>query len=466
MCFYDQKVFGCGDYRWGNLQQRCHENDQNRESCESKQVFRTIVINTKCETCQEIEQWYQSLMIETEFMGRWQRQGNEYSNNIQSSRERISYLEEVIEGLEIRRREDYFDATGIYVGIQELTSDATRSLASPEVWNMISSGISGEVLPQTLSSIDRPPNPDLDSHHEDHSRYITEMIPIHKPQPVVLETTPENVLLILRTSEFWNGKTNTSSVTDQRKPPPLSRACTKSNIEPSLVSWAREVSGIYPDIRMLLEGYNVLDTISHMTAKEINGAIDFTEPRLHSGPSNLSSINLDIPYHWISLGKMSYDLDLDARRKILKLLFNVLTFSNAIFDDKATMSTMALNEESSLYEQLLGRIKTRRHLIRKLSADIEAFATGLSPTEIQTVSHHASLKPIWYKGRQYDYDRIQTLLYLLVPPRSLSGFSAQNSRKKRTNLWAALVDASFIERLDVSSILSKFNIVTAGMLIG
>lgn len=396
------------------------------------------MINTKCETCQEIEQLHQNLMNETEYMRRWQRQGSEYSNNIQSSRERIHCLREVIEGLEIRRREDYFDATGIYVGMQELPSDATHSLASPEVWNMISSGISGEVLPQKLSSINRPPNPDLDSHHEDHARYITETIPIHKPQPAVLLTTPENVLLILRTSDFWNRITNTSSVTDQRQPLPLSRAGTKSRIEPSLVSWARKVSGIYPDIRILLEGYNVLDTISHMTAKEINGVIDITEPRLHSGPSNLGSVNLDIPYHWISLSKMSYDLDLDARRKILKLLFRVLTFSNAIFDDNVTMSTMALNEESSLYEQLLGRIKTRRHFVRKLSADIEAFATGLSPSEIQTVSHHASLKLMRYKGRQYNYDRIQNLFYL---------------------------DASFIEILDVSNIPSKLNIVTAGMLI-
>lgn len=442
MCFYDQNVFRCGDYQWDKLQRRCKEHNQDREPCELKLVFRTLVINTKCEICHEIQQWHQSLMIETEQMRRWQREVSEYFNNIQSSRERIRYFEEVIEGLENRRREACFDTTGVHVGVQELPSDVTYSLSSPEACNIISSGASGEDLCQTLPASDRPLNPDLVRPYEDHAWYITERIPIRKPRPAVLLTTPENVLLILGTSDFWNSKPNTKpntpSDTHRRKALPQIHAGTKSETEPSLVSYARRLSGIRPDIRSLLEGYNVLDRISHMTAEELNGAIDLTEARFQSGLSNLGSINLNIPYHWISLVKISYDLGIDVRRQILKLLSRVLTFSNAIFDSELTMLTTAFNDESSLYEQLLGRIRTRRNFVTKLSDDIETSTTHVSPVEIHEVSHDESLKPMWSKRRQHEYVRKQSSIY---------------------------PDASFIEISSLLTMASKFNLITFGMLL-
>lgn len=414
MCFYDQNIFSCGDYRWGALQQRCNEYDPNREPCELKLVFRTLLVNEKCETCQEIEQWHQSLMIESEYIRVLQRQGSEYSNDIQSSREKIRYFEGVIEWLETRRREDYFDATGVYVGIQESPLDVTLSLSSPEIWDGTSSGVSGDLVRHTSSSIGRLSNLGLDSHHTDHTRHITEMIPNPSSQPAVLLTTPENALLILRTSDLW--KSITHPDTNQHSALPLPHGGTKTQVEPSLVSYAREVSGIRPDIRVLLEGYNVLDTISHMTAEEINGAINLTEPRVESGLSYIGSINLDIPYHWISLGKMSCGLDIDVRRQILKLLSRILTYSNAIFDGKPTASRMALNEKSFLYEQLLGCIRTRRNFVRKLSVAIKSSSTRLSPAETQ----------------------------------------------KKLSIYSA---ASFVKIFDLSTIISKLNIVSVGMLI-
>lgn len=414
MCFYDQNIFSCGDYRWGTLRQRCNENDRNREPCESKLVSRTLVVNEKCETCQEIEQWHQSLMTESEYIRGLQRQGSEYSNDIQSSREKIRYFEEVIEWLETKRREDYFDATGIYVSIQESPSDVTHSLSNPETWDVTGSRISGDLMPQTLSSTGTLSNLDPNSHPMDHARHITEMIPTPSSQPAVLLTTPENALLILRTSDFWKSITHTD--TNQQPALPYSRGGTKTQVEPSLVSYARKVSGIRPDIRVLLEGYNILDTISHTTAEEINGAFNLTEPRTESGPSYIGSINLDIPYHWISLGKMSCSLDMDVRQQILKLLSRILAYSNAIFDGKRTVSRKLLNEKSSLYEQLLGSIRTRRNFVRKLCVDIESSTTRLSPAAI----------------------------------------------RKQRSIYSG---ASFVKIFDVSMITSKLNIITAGMLI-
>lgn len=435
MCFYDQNVFSCGDYRWGKLQQRCNEHDHNREPCELKRVFRTFVINTKCDTCQEIDLCHQSLMIETEHIRRWHREGSEYSNNV---RERIRDLEEIIELLEDERRENYFDATGIRVGIQDSPLDVTHSHFSPEAWNIISSGTSREGFFQKPSAIHIPPNLDSDNHHEDYARYMAERIPIHKPQPAVLLTTPENILLILKTSDFWNSKPNTPSETDRRSAPPRTRAGTKSKIEPSLVLYARDLSGTRPDIQNLLEGYNVLDRISHMTAEEINGAVDLTEPRLQSGPLDLGSINLDIPYHWFSLRKISYDLDIYVRPQILKLLSRVLEISNDIFNDKLTVSIMALNEERSLYEQLLGRIRTRRNFVKKLSAVIETSTAYLSPGETQGVSHDKSLKIMPPKGRQDIRIRKKRVIY---------------------------PDESLIGKLDLSTMASKLNIIFFGMII-
>lgn len=55
MCWYEQTVYECRDWKWGNCKQRCDREYRMGETCGSRFIHETIRVQGKCNDCQKIE---------------------------------------------------------------------------------------------------------------------------------------------------------------------------------------------------------------------------------------------------------------------------------------------------------------------------------------------------------------------------------------------------------------------------
>ena len=74
MCFYDQTVFGCGDFKWGNCKQQCPREYRSGETCGMKLVMNCYPDNsTKCKTCVRIDTVLRKREKECSNIKTWQK---------------------------------------------------------------------------------------------------------------------------------------------------------------------------------------------------------------------------------------------------------------------------------------------------------------------------------------------------------------------------------------------------------
>lgn len=55
MCFYDHKIFSCGDFKWSYFRQQCGAEHRTGQTCSLKLVMSTVHVNHKCELCERLE---------------------------------------------------------------------------------------------------------------------------------------------------------------------------------------------------------------------------------------------------------------------------------------------------------------------------------------------------------------------------------------------------------------------------
>jgi hypothetical protein len=55
MCFYDQHIYTCGDFKWSHFRQQCPQEHRIGQTCRLKLVMNTIYIDKKCAVCKKIE---------------------------------------------------------------------------------------------------------------------------------------------------------------------------------------------------------------------------------------------------------------------------------------------------------------------------------------------------------------------------------------------------------------------------
>lgn len=55
MCFYDQTVFSCGDWKWGHFRKHCQKEYRIGETCGMRLPYNTHNDTTKCTTCLSLE---------------------------------------------------------------------------------------------------------------------------------------------------------------------------------------------------------------------------------------------------------------------------------------------------------------------------------------------------------------------------------------------------------------------------
>lgn len=106
MCFFDQQVFACGDYKWGQFRQHCAKEYRTGETCGMKLVMQTQHVRTKCRTCEKIDIKYGRLEKEEEKIRRWEKEGAKHRKaSIEKAKDEIEELYRAIEKLEKERQD-------------------------------------------------------------------------------------------------------------------------------------------------------------------------------------------------------------------------------------------------------------------------------------------------------------------------------------------------------------------------
>lgn len=93
MCFYDQNIFACGDYKWGNFRQHCNKEYRTGETCGMKLVMQTYPVREKCRICLKIETKQRRIEAELDRIRRWKREGSKFKASIEKSEQIVRELE-------------------------------------------------------------------------------------------------------------------------------------------------------------------------------------------------------------------------------------------------------------------------------------------------------------------------------------------------------------------------------------
>jgi hypothetical protein len=104
MCFFDQHLFACGDWRWGHFRQHCNQEYRTGETCGMKLIMSTHRIGNKCKTCEKIDTKMRRRATEAEKIARWQRDGGRFKASIDKAYEIIRGLEMEIHDLQMERQ--------------------------------------------------------------------------------------------------------------------------------------------------------------------------------------------------------------------------------------------------------------------------------------------------------------------------------------------------------------------------
>jgi hypothetical protein len=71
MCFYDQGIQECGNYKWGAFQQMCRQQYRTGRPCTKKLFFQTSRVAGKCRLCANIDRKRKWILEEEERIWRW-----------------------------------------------------------------------------------------------------------------------------------------------------------------------------------------------------------------------------------------------------------------------------------------------------------------------------------------------------------------------------------------------------------
>ena len=99
MCFYDQRKFQCGDFKWDNFRQHCNREYRTGETCGTKLVMQTLHVRGICKHCEKFETKKRRRAAEIERITRWRKDGRKFAASIEKSEDSIQTLEREMRGL-------------------------------------------------------------------------------------------------------------------------------------------------------------------------------------------------------------------------------------------------------------------------------------------------------------------------------------------------------------------------------
>lgn len=103
MCFYDQYVFQCRDYKWGEFRAQCQKEYRRGETCGMKLVFAAIQQPKCCKLCEKVNTKINKRRKCEDNIRRWTRDGGRNKCSIEKAQEEIQVLDSEIKALERQR---------------------------------------------------------------------------------------------------------------------------------------------------------------------------------------------------------------------------------------------------------------------------------------------------------------------------------------------------------------------------
>ena len=76
MCFFDQKVFKCGDWKWGVWREGCWKSPQKGDSCGIMLIMSSQFVEDLCGSCLKIETKRRHIRKLEEKIQRWSKEPN------------------------------------------------------------------------------------------------------------------------------------------------------------------------------------------------------------------------------------------------------------------------------------------------------------------------------------------------------------------------------------------------------
>ncbi|KAJ9631761.1 hypothetical protein H2203_000161 [Taxawa tesnikishii (nom. ined.)] len=99
MCFFEQHMYACGDWKWGHFRQHCNREYRTGETCGMKLVYAVHQLSDKCKICQRIDVKQRRRAAEVERVCRWKPEGRKFAASIEKSEMMIKELDEEIRQL-------------------------------------------------------------------------------------------------------------------------------------------------------------------------------------------------------------------------------------------------------------------------------------------------------------------------------------------------------------------------------
>jgi len=106
MCFFDQIVHECGDYKWGCFRQHCAKEYRTGETCGMKLVMASYPVAGNCKICDKISTKWNRRNKEVDRIKRWEREGGKSRKaSIEAAYDNIKQLDGEISALQRQKEE-------------------------------------------------------------------------------------------------------------------------------------------------------------------------------------------------------------------------------------------------------------------------------------------------------------------------------------------------------------------------
>jgi septal ring factor EnvC (AmiA/AmiB activator) len=105
MCYYEQTLYTCRDWKWGNMKERCPRQHRMGETCGVKMVDTRNVYRAddQCRTCKDIEIKDRKLNKELQNIARWRKEGRKFLASIEKAENEVERLQDQIKLLRSNR---------------------------------------------------------------------------------------------------------------------------------------------------------------------------------------------------------------------------------------------------------------------------------------------------------------------------------------------------------------------------
>ena len=111
MCFYEQYVYACRDWKWGNFKQHCQAEYRTGETCGMKMIYHSQPLQDKCKICLKIEAKQRRRAKHVEDYNRWNQDKRRFQASMEKALSDIKALENDI-SLLVREKNDRYTRVG------------------------------------------------------------------------------------------------------------------------------------------------------------------------------------------------------------------------------------------------------------------------------------------------------------------------------------------------------------------